>query len=63
MNELISSLDAPQYRYLAVGEIIRKGDEVLGHSPCGGYCWIPVQATIGQPVRIDTCGDFRRPVK
>lgn len=52
----------PKYRYLAVGEIIQDGDEILRHSPYDGSAWAPCYATVGSPVRLSKVGDFRRAV-
>lgn len=37
----------PRYRYLRVGEIIRRGDECM----CGGHFWTPVFVSIGRPFK------------
>jgi hypothetical protein len=56
------SFHQPQYRYLAVGEIVQAGDEIQRNSPYDNSHWVKVQATIGNPVRLDNAGEFRRRV-
>lgn len=55
-------LEEPKYRYLAVGEIVQKGDEITRHSPYDGTGWAPCCDTIGSKVRRTEYGEFRRRV-